>query len=162
MDRMNLKEKLTGLVKQYRYVALVVLLGLVLMAIPEKQTQQDTAVSVQSAEEVSAEARLEQILGQIEGVGKVQVLLTEAEGERTRYIYNEDSSSGSIRSEAVIITDGDRAQQGLVEQVLPATYQGAMIVCQGGDRAAIRLAVVEAVSNATGLSADKISVLKMK
>ena len=39
---------------------------------------------------------------------------------------------------------------------------GAIVVCQGGDNATVRLAIIEAVSNVTGLGADKISVLKMK
>lgn len=163
MDSKRMKEKLISFLKQYRYVALVILLGLVLMAIPDADAEPEAdPVTVQAAETVDPEQRLEKILGQIEGVGKVQVLLTEAEGVRTRYIYNEDSTSDAIRSEAVIITDGDRAQQGLVEQVIPPTYQGAIIVCQGGDRASVQLAIVEAVSDVTGLSADKITVLKMK
>jgi len=41
-------------------------------------------------------------------------------------------------------------------------YRGAVVVCQGGDNASVRLAVVEAVSNATGLTSDRITVLKMK
>jgi stage III sporulation protein AG len=64
--------------------------------------------------------------------------------------------------ETVIITDAQRAQQGLVKQVNPPVYLGAVVVCQGADRASVRLAIVEAVANATGLGADKISVLKMK
>jgi hypothetical protein len=37
-----------------------------------------------------------------------------------------------------------------------------VIVCQGGDQPEVKLAVVEAVCDAVGLTADKISVLKMK
>jgi stage III sporulation protein AG len=62
----------------------------------------------------------------------------------------------------VIITDSDRAQQGLISQVLPPSYLGAVIVCQAGDQPEVKLAVVEAVCDAVGLTADKISVLKMK
>lgn len=35
------------------------------------------------------------------------------------------------------------------------------MVCQGADNAAVRLAIVEAVSKVTGLGANRISVLKM-
>ena len=99
-------------------------------------------------------------------MGKVRVLLTVSQGERTIYVYDEDTSdtpdSANSRREAVVITDGSRAQSGLVSQVLPPVYLGAVVVCQGGDLPGVRLAVVEAVSAATGLTADKISVLKMK
>ena len=40
------------------------------------------------------------------------------------------------------------------------TYRGALVVCQGGDRAEVRLAVTEAVSVLTGLSADRVTVAK--
>ena len=46
-----------------------------------------------------------------------------------------------------------------LKQVYPA-YQGAVVVCQGGDKAAVRLAITEAVAALTGLSSDKISVVK--
>ena len=41
-------------------------------------------------------------------------------------------------------------------------YTGAVIFCQGADSAAVRLQVVEAVAVYTGLSSNKIMVLKMK
>lgn len=41
-------------------------------------------------------------------------------------------------------------------------YQGALIVCSGAGSASVRLAVVDAVADLTGLGADQISVIKMK
>ena len=40
------------------------------------------------------------------------------------------------------------------------TYRGALVVCQGGDQASVRLAVTEAVTALTGLPADRVSVAK--
>ena len=40
------------------------------------------------------------------------------------------------------------------------TYRGALVVCQGGDRADVKLAVTEAVSALTGLSSDRVTVAK--
>ena len=105
---------------------------------------------------------LEAILAKIQGVGRVEVLLTEAAGSQTLYVYDESASGESLKSDAVIITDSARSQTGLVSQVIPPVYLGAVVVCQGGDSPPVRLAVVEAVQAATGLSADKITVLKMK
>lgn len=158
-------KQLTKYIKDYKWIALVLVLGLVLMLIPDKQTKPET-VQPQTEKAESNELELEAILSQIQGVGKVRVLLTVSQGERTIYVYDEDTSdtpdSGSSRREAVVITDDSRAQSGLVSQVLPPVYLGAVVVCQGGDLPGVRLAVVEAVSAATGLTADKISVLKMK
>lgn len=161
---MDIRKQLINLVKEYKYVALILAIGILLMLLPEKQEMPDSA-PVQSSEE-NLQTQLEEILSQIRGVGKVRVLLTVESGERTLYIRDEDRSESSensqTRSQAVIITDSDRAQQGLISQVLPPSYLGAVIVCQGGDQPAVKLAVVEAVCDAVGLTADKISVLKMK
>ena len=105
---------------------------------------------------------LEEILSQIQGAGRVQVLLTQREGERTVYQTDEDSTSSGIRSDTVLLNGSDRSQTGLVQQVNPPTYLGAVIVCQGADSASVRLAIVSAVGSVTGLSTDKITVLKMK
>ena len=96
----------------------------------------------------------------------MKVLLTEAAGAETVYQTNEDRSSSadseSVRVETVITTDSGREETGLVRTVTPPIYLGAIIVCQGGDSASVKLSVVEAVSNVTGISTDRITVLKMK
>lgn len=162
MDQHVLKEKITKLFTKYRFALLILAVGLVLMALPEKEGTV-SADSTQSTEEALTLAQeLEQILSQIEGAGKVRVLLTTAEGERTQYQTDSNISGDSSRQDTVIITDSDRKEEGLITQVDPPVYQGAIIVCQGADRGAVRLAIVEAVSRVTGLGADRISVLKMK
>ena len=165
MDRVNIGGKWKEFLKKYRYVILVVFLGLLLMAIPnhkeEQEAPEETIPHVQSTEEA-----LEDILRHISGVGDVKVLLTVAAGDETLYqTDDEDTVNGqgqTVRKDTVIIAGTDRAQQGLIRQVNPVRYLGAVIVCDGADRAEVRLAIVDAVSKATGLGADKISVLKMK
>lgn len=158
----NVKQQFLNLVKQYKYVALILSAGLVLMLLPEKPKEDNTAVQTSVAEAFTMEEKLEQILAQIQGVGKVRVLLTLGQGEQVIYVYDEDNSESGMNREAVVITDSDRTQTGLVSQILPPSYLGAVIVCQGGENPSVKLAVVEAVCDATGLTADKISVLKMK
>ena len=169
MDWIELRQKAMELFKKYRYVLLVLLAGIFLMLLPEgktatKETEQTPTIAAEEAPQ-DLQDSLAEILSQIEGAGKVRVLLTQAAGERTVYQTDEDVSAGEstsdIRRETVIISGADRAESGLVQQVNPPVYQGAIVLCQGADSAAIRLAIVEAVANATGLSSDKISVLKM-
>ena len=166
MDWLAVKEKAGYFLRKYRYVLLILLVGIVLMCLPGGEEPEQERVSPEQTDGMSAppdpEERLRQILSQIEGAGKVEVLLTPLAGEETVYQTDEDLSANGDRMETVIITDAQRAQQGLVKQVNPPVYLGAVVVCQGADRASVRLAIVEAVANATGLGADKISVLKMK
>lgn len=168
MDIRKLVETLPAVLKKYRYAVLVLAIGLVLMALPsrtETENAEETAPTA-AAQTRDTASELADILAQIQGVGKVQVLLTVKAGESTVYQTDEDttvSDTGStVRKETVIVTDSQRSEQPLIVQVLPPEYLGAVIVCQGAENAGVRLAVVEAVCNATGLGADKVSVLKMK
>lgn len=167
MDWIGVQKKAIDVVKRYRFAILILIIGLALMLIPgkreEQQNQTPIQAEIQDRPEMTEE--LAQILSHIQGAGKVEVMLTVAYGEKTIYQTDEDCSSGengSTRIETVIITNGERGQNGLVQQVNPPVYLGAIVVCQGADRSAVRLAIVEAVSKVTGLGADRISVLKMK
>lgn len=162
----RLKALLPGLFRQYKYVLLIVAAGVALMLLPESGGQTSEPVSQIRETEPDVQQALAEILAQIQGVGKVRVLLTQARGPQTVYAYNEDASASesgsSTRRDLVLTTDESRTQTGLVSQTLMPEYLGAVIVCQGGDQATVRLAVVDAVCDVTGLTADKITVLKMK
>ena len=167
MDWVGFQKKALGAVKKYRYAILILIVGLALMLIPEKGEEQPSQTPMRSEiqDEPDVSDELAQILSHIQGAGKVEVMLTVAYGEKTVYQTDEDISggeNGATRIETVIITNSDRSQNGLVQQINPPVYLGAIVVCQGAERSAVRLAIVEAVSKVTGLGADRISVLKMK
>ena len=124
-----------------------------------KTKEETPAVTQPTQEAEDLEDRLSRVLSQLEGAGKVQVLLTLACGEKT--IYQTDTDAAD-RSSTVILTDSSRNQAGLVRQIDPPTYLGAVVLCQGADNSNIKLAITEAVANATGLGYHKITVLKMK
>lgn len=157
---MDFLKRITAFLGKYRYAALVLVIGLILMLLPAKNDRtaepQQTQAQEEKSEDISQE--LTEILSLIQGVGKVKVMLTLEEGETV--IYQADESNTS--TDTVIIADEDRNQTGLVQQVKPPKYRGAIIVCQGADSASVRLGVIEAVARVTGLSTDRISVLKMK
>ena len=168
MDITAVGGKVLEIAKKYRYVLLVLLLGIGLMAVPgkkEKEAQNSPVPTVEKTDTDQTQSLIE-ILSHLRGAGKVKVLLTYAAGEKTVYQTDEDSATAeensTNRRETVIITDADRTERGLVTQILPPEYQGAIVVCEGADDPSVRLAIVEAVANATGLSSDRISVLKMK
>lgn len=162
MDRIALLEKGRYVLRKYKYVLLILTLGLVLMCLPDGQPVEEAPVPEVTVESLSLTEELEEILSQIQGAGKVKVMLSTATGEQTHYQTDEDQSGDTTRKDTVIVTGDDRSQQGLVRQVDPPTYLGAVVVCQGADRPQVQLAIVQAVANVTGLGADRISVLKMK
>lgn len=152
---------MTDLLGKYRYAALILLIGLALMLIPGAPNNREPSPTEPPKEtSVSVEAELEAILSNIRGAGRVEVLLSYAAGERTVYQTNSDADSQG--HDTVIITDGDRTQSGLIAQIVPPVYQGAVIVCQGAGDPSVRLAIVDAVSKYTGLGSNQIAVLEMK
>lgn len=169
MDISKLVGKIPKWFHAYRYPILILVVGLVLLTIPSQkksQTQTTEPEAVIQTNQMDISQELAEVLAQMNGVGKVKVMLTLSAGEITIYHSDEniDTTEGasSVRKETVIVTDSDRNQNPLITQVIPAKYQGAVIVCQGADNPSVKWAVVEAVSKATGLGADQISVLKMK
>ena len=161
MDQESGKQQFIAAIKKYQYVLLVVLIGIFLMLLPSNNKAPQPIINTPTeATTNDVETELSEILSHIFGVGKVEVLLTESSGSNT--IYQMDTGQNHSNLDTVVITNQNREEIGLVKQVLPPTYKGALIVCQGADNAKVRLSVVEAVKSVTGLSSDCITVLKMK
>lgn len=161
MDIGMLRQKATEWIGKYKFVILILLVGVGLMLIPagSKEKTPDESVTEQVEQQVMLADELEEILTNIQGAGRVQVMLTMRAGEQT--IYQTDTPS-TDRQDTVIVTDEDRAQGGLIQQILAPTYRGAIVLCQGADSASVCLAIKDAVSKVTGLDSSQISVLKMK
>lgn len=167
MDLKQLSQRITDFTKRYKYVLIVVIAGIALMLLPSG-TNKDSASPKQTSlpAEKTMEQRITEALSQIRGAGKVQVMLTESAGAETIYKTDEHISAGadtsSTQKDTVTVTDGNRAENGLITQIIPPQYLGALIVCQGADDPLVRLAITEAVASLTGLRTDKITIVRMK
>lgn len=166
MDQRLLKKRVSEWIDQYKYVLLVVAIGVFLMVLPDGRAQKETAPEVEHVlQETSISEDLEGILSQIQGVGKVKVLITEAAGPETIYQTDTDetTSADTVTSRVeTVLVGGSSTQNGLVRTVTPPIYLGAIVVCQGGDLPGVKYSVVQAVAAVTGIGADHITVLKMK
>jgi len=155
---------------KYKYVGLIILIGAGLLLWPSgnTDTEQTLTVRQEHPENRDLQAEMEEILSTIQGVGQAQVLLTmDSDGERQLAQDTELTYSGSTaapedysrRNETVLVESGS-GDGTVTTKTLYPTYRGALVVCQGGDRAEVKLAVTEAVAVLTGLSADRITVAK--
>lgn len=168
MEMNTVAQRVTQWVKQYKYVVLIAIIGIVLLCLPTGGSGEEPEQTLPQImqQEQSVATQLEQILSQLQGAGQVKVLLSIAQGERTEYQTDIQSdtadTSASIRQDTVIITNSDRNESAVIKQINPPVYLGAIVLCRGADDSTVKLAIVEAVSKATGLGADKICVLKMK
>ena len=145
----------------WKCAVLVLLCGIALMCLPRQQ--ETKKVAVPEEQQQTLEQALEKILSQVSGAGEVRVLLSGQLSETKRYQTDDtQSGSGELRQETVILTGENRVQTALVRQTEAATYRGAIVVCQGAENPKVALSVVQAVAAVTGLSTNRITVLKMK
>ena len=88
---------------------------------------------------------------------------TEAQQPQRQETVSEPRENLETRLEQILSqVSGAGNVRVLLTQVEAPRYRGAVIVWQGGDNPTVRLSVVEAVSGATGLPSNRITVLKMK
>lgn len=160
-----LREKLRKL-EAYKYPILVLLLGAALLLIPwgggDSRTAETSApAETDLADPAALEQKLEALLGQMEGAGAVQVVLTVAKGASYTYQTDRSTRDGEETVETVLAS-GSGGEGPLTREVTYPIYQGAVVACQGADSAQVRLEIVRAVASLTGLGSDKITVIKLK
>lgn len=169
MELSSALNKVKAFFNKYKYSIIVLLIGCIFLAAPKFESKKSNESTISSKQEAVCESvsdQLEKILERIDGAGDVTVMLSTAESEKTLYqtdsrITDSDASNATDIS-TIIVTDEQRTETGLVQQVISPKYQGAIIVCQGAENPTVRLSIIDAVSKVTGLKTDKISVLKME
>ena len=158
---------------RYKYVLIVVALGALLLAWPQREKStlpaaQDTKEESQQEALAQMETEMEEILGKISGVGRVEVMLTlQSSSEKVlasdtslRYSGNVQAPSDYDRSSETVIVSGGGEDGVVVTQERCPQYRGALVVCEGGGSDAVRLQVTEAVAALTGLGTDRIAVVR--
>lgn len=144
---------------------LLLLAGLLLLVLPtggEEGEEQEREQVNWSYSLEETEARLAQTLSKIDGAGEVTVMLTIQDSPRKVLAEDRDQEERGERSETVVLSRGSSLQETVtVQEVLPR-YQGALLVCPGGDDPEVRLKLTEATAALTGLGSDKISISKGK
>lgn len=88
--------------------------------------------------EARLEKRLSDILSEIKGIGKTEVMITIDGAEQTEYGKSKD----------------------MLISVKAPQVRGVIVVCEGGDNIAVREKVINAVSGVFGISTTRISVIK--
>ena len=145
-------------------------LGVLLLLWPSGAGETKSTASPETTVEETLAAQqkeMERILARIEGAGELHLMLTlESDGERTLAEDTEETLGGSqdapesqSRRETVVLSVSGGEEVVVTRRESPV-YRGALVVCQGADRAEVKLAVTQAVAALTGLGADRITVVK--
>ncbi len=121
---------------------------------------------------------LENILSNINGAGKVKVMITYTESSTVQPIYNENinestteetDSTGGVRtiaetdsSKEVVYTEDNGVKVPITEKVTMPKVEGAIVLAEGANDASIKNNIILAVEAVTGLSTHKIQVFQLK
>lgn len=124
------------------------------------------------------EERLENILSNIKGVGKTQVLLTYSQTSQIIPIYDEDSSSSTTEEKdsgggtrtvnenstkkEVKYEENNGVKTPITQSIVNPKIEGAIITAQGANDATVKTNIIQAVEVVTGLATYKIQVFEMK
>ncbi len=164
--------------EKYKYILIIVFAGIILLLIPsfggskeaKEPAAEEDAAFLEPFSVAELEARMEEVLSEIEGAGKVRVVLTLRTG--TEQVLAKDSeasrstddggTSYDNKSAAVVLQRGSGMEDTVIIKQIYPEYRGAVIVCEGADNARVQLRITEAISALTGLGTDKISISKMK
>ncbi len=168
IDVKILREKL----KKRAALIAVGVIGLILILWPSKKTESaklqsspadvteaDAGFSIEAEEE-----RIRTLLEEVDGVGKASVRLTASASEETVYLENRKLTADGREESSTTVTvpRGSGSSEAVVVKKLRPELIGCVVACEGADSDSVRLRVVSAVQSLTGLSSDRITVLKSK
>ena len=139
--------------------------------------EEGSAMQANAMTQDTLSIQLEEILGKIEGVGKVKVLITYSQTNETVPMYNEDTSqkdteekdtSGGTRkvtetdSQKEIIYQESKGEKiPITKSIISPKIEGAIITAQGAGNAVVKTNIIQAVEAVTGVASHKIQVFSM-
>lgn len=125
--------------------------------------------------EYDLQTELEDILSKMDGIGKIDVLITYSQTSTVVPMYSKtesstvteetDSGGGTRKQESSnlnkeVITDGDN--KAITQTVILPKVEGAIVIAEGGGNATIKANIIQAVSAVTGLATYKVQVFEMQ
>ena len=172
--------KVPAFLERYKYPIFVLFIGLALVLLPSgrsepaKQELPQVTVTESEPEDDDYRLRMERELGallsQVDGAGRVKVMLTLKTGPASRFQTDRSVSSSregeresqSTEERTVMIGKGSAYDEPAVVSTVYPVFQGALIVAEGGADPSIRYQLSAAVAALLGLGTDQITVVKMK
>lgn len=171
--------------KKKENLFVLILVGVLLMVISlpvnkEKDTLEETTIETpkKEADQVEQlEQRLEKILSKVDGVGKVQVMITlksngekqvEKDIESSENTTQETDSQGGERKnteyskkETTVFAEGENGESEpyVIKETEPE-IEGVLVIAEGGDKASVAKNISEAVLALFPIDAHKIKVMK--
>lgn len=168
--------------KRIKLIASLLLIGILLIF--AGGTKSDTLKTEKDDIDTSgkfvseSEARLEEILSSVDGVGRTKVLITLESGRQSVYAVNEKQSDEAVstyangeisRSEktgdieqSYLLIDTGSGKAPLEITSSEPTIRGVLVVCEGAASSVTKKNVLDAVTTALGIGSDRVCILEYK
>ncbi len=127
--------------------------------------------------EYALETRLQDVIGRIQGTGRVQVLVTVRSGTRNVYASTQKTEteteedggaetprkkdSDSFENEYILVKNADGSESALVTMQMQPEIQGVVVVCDGGEDTVVKQRITDAVTTVLDISSNYVCVTKM-
>ena len=124
-------------------------------------TEQSTSDDMQRYRE-KMETQVKEILEQVEGVGKADVMLT-LQASKEKVTLKDNKQDDTKTEEETVLLDGEsRESSPYVVQEIEPQIEGIVVVCSGGDSPAMQREIISAISALFPVESHKIKVMKSK
>ena len=152
-----------------RIVRILVLLGvagMLLIAVSECRSDDDSAVDTSTAVtaaqvELALEQRITSLLDTVAGVGRCRVMVTLESGEQA--VYAADTTrSETTSSSAYLTVDTDGGPVGLLLNRIQPTVRGVVVVCSGAEDPDVCTRVQTVITTAFHISERRVCVVPQK
>ena len=173
MEKKVISKKYTKLFDKYKYILVIIVAGMALLALPKDSGEKKDVPELSEGIVLKDfEKKIKTSLSMCEGVGRCEVILSIESGSEKIYEKEARKSARENESGVVleqdsdikpsILSEGSGRESALVVKEVYPEFRGAVVVCDGAEKTEVKRAVTESVMALTGLSADKISIIKMK
>lgn len=152
--------------KNNRIIFIIFIIGVVLVLTAQHHKDTDSGGSVSAFTSSAAnvqdeEERLAGMLAQIEGAGRVSVMITYESGAEKSLAYETKTSSrensGERSEDRRAVTSGGEPM--VVKEVYPQV-KGVIVAADGADSASVKAAIREAVTASLGVGAHRVCIFK--
>lgn len=160
MEFKNIKLKLKKVKAEYLIIAFAIIAILIIFASGISETKVETQDKIATYIE-SLENKLSTKLSQINGAGKVSVIISVKQGMITEIATEKKTvtETGIIKiEEAPVLVSGKPIV--LAEKYPDIT--GVVIIAKGANDLSVRVALVSATQTILGITSDKIEILTMR
>lgn len=165
-------KKIKELFAKNKFLLIVLLVGIGLLLIPTGNSKANDTSKTEMLEFSieNCERKIEKILSECAGVGRVKAAISVRGGSQNVYSMEESSNTRINKDETTKDTDkkisvlsaGSGSEEPIIIRQMYPEFLGATIVCDGADSSSVRRDISDAVYSLTGLSSDKITIIKMK